>query len=77
MTIQAVYPGYVQNINSVNEKISNSKEEKTSVTMSIGKLEGGTAESHKKPVRSVFMFNIAMEKLTMANELELMVFHII
>ena len=34
-------------------------------------------EPRRKPVGSVFMFNIAVAKLTMANELELMVFHII
>ena len=38
---------YVQNINNVNEKINNSKEEKTSITMSIGKLDGGTTESRQ------------------------------
>ena len=37
---------YVQNINHVNVKISYSKEEKTSITMSIAKLDGGTTESH-------------------------------
>ena len=37
---------YVHNINSVNDKISNSTEEKTSITMSISKLDGGTTESH-------------------------------
>ena len=36
---------YVQNINNVNEKIINSKEEKTSMTMSIGNLDGGITES--------------------------------
>ena len=36
---------YVQNINDVNDKISNSKE-KTSITLSIEKLDGGTTESH-------------------------------
>ena len=30
-----------------------------------------------KPVDSVFIFNIAVAKLTMADELELMVLHII
>ena len=42
---------YVNNINSVNDKISNSKEEKTSMAMSIGKLGGGTAESHRETRR--------------------------
>ena len=37
---------YVQNTSNVNDKISNSKEEKTSISMSIGKLHGGTTESH-------------------------------
>ena len=37
---------YVQNLNSVNDKITNSKEEKTSITMSIAKLDGATTESH-------------------------------
>ena len=37
---------YVHNMNNVNEKISNSKEEKTSITMSMTKLDGGTTESH-------------------------------
>ena len=37
---------YVNKINSVNEKIINSEEEKSSITMSIGKLDGGTTESH-------------------------------
>ena len=38
---------YVQNINNVNEKINNSKEEKTSITMSFGKLDGGTTETRQ------------------------------
>ena len=37
----------------------------------------GTTESMEKPVGSVFIFNIAVARLTMANELELMVFQII
>ena len=37
---------YVNNINSVNDKISISEEEKTSITMSIATLDGGTTESH-------------------------------
>ena len=37
---------YVQIINNANEKINNSKEEKTSITMSIGKLDGSTTEIH-------------------------------
>ena len=37
---------YVHNINSVIDKISNSKEAKTSITVSIAKLDGGIAESH-------------------------------
>ena len=37
---------YVHNIHSFIDKISNSKEEKTSITMSIAKLDGGTTESH-------------------------------
>ena len=32
---------YVQNINNDNEKINYSKEEKTSITTSIAKLDGG------------------------------------
>ena len=36
---------YVHNINSVNDQVSNSKE-KTSITVSIAKLDGGTTESH-------------------------------
>ena len=35
---------YVHNINDVNEKINKSKEEKTSIT--VGKLDGGSAESN-------------------------------
>ena len=35
----------VHNINSVNDKISNSKEE-TSITLSIARLDGGITESH-------------------------------
>ena len=57
------------------QRNNNSKEEKTSITMSIEKLDGGTTESHG--VGSVFILNIAVAKLTMADELELMVFHII
>ena len=44
-TQQSLRP-YVQNISNVNDKIINSKEEKTSITMSIGKLDGGTTESY-------------------------------
>ena len=33
-------------INSVNDKISNSEEEKTSITMSIARLDGGTSWQH-------------------------------
>ena len=32
----------------VNDKISNSKEEKTSITMSIARLDGGITESHRE-----------------------------
>ena len=42
---------YVQNINNVNEKMNNSKEEKTSLTVSIGKLDGGTTESYGETCR--------------------------
>ena len=51
---------YVQNINKDEEKISSSKEEKTSITVSIGKLDGGTTECHGKPVGSIFIFTIAV-----------------
>ena len=37
---------YVQNINNINDNIINSKEEKTSITVSIAKLDGGFTESH-------------------------------
>ena len=37
---------YIHNINSVNDKISNSKEEKTSISMSIARMDGGITESH-------------------------------
>ena len=37
---------HVQTINSVNDKIRNSKEDKTSITRSIARLGGGTTESH-------------------------------
>ena len=37
---------YVHNINRVNDRIINSKDEKTSITMSIARLDGGTTESH-------------------------------
>ena len=33
------------------EKINNSKEEKTSITVSIGKLDGGTTERHRETRR--------------------------
>ena len=36
---------YVQNINSVNDQISNSEKEKTSIAMTIENLDGGAAES--------------------------------
>ena len=68
---------YVHNINNVNDKISNSKGEKTSITVSIARLGGGTKSVTGKPARSVFIFNIAVADFAMANELELMVFHII
>ena len=42
---------YVNNINNVNEKTNKSKGEKTSVTMSIGKLDGSTAESQSETRR--------------------------
>ena len=51
--------------------------EKLRFSMWIRKVDGGTSESHGKPAGSVFIFNFAVAKLTMANELELMVFHII
>ena len=41
------------------------------------KLDGGTTESHENPAGSVFIFNIAVVQLTMADELELMAVHII
>ena len=34
-----------------NKKISNSEEEKTSITMSVVKLDGGTGESHGETCR--------------------------
>ena len=46
---------YVQNINNVHDKVSKSEEEKTS--------------AKEKPVGSVFIFNFAVAKLTMGNEL--------
>ena len=36
----------VQNVNIDNDKINGSKEEKTSISTSIAKLDGGTVESH-------------------------------
>ena len=54
-----------------------SKEEKTSITMSIGNWMAVLQRATGKPAGSVFIFNIAVAKLTMADELELMVFHII
>ena len=44
-SLRPIRPEHQQRSN-VNDKISNSKEEKTSITMSIGKLDGGTTESH-------------------------------
>ena len=46
-----LFDRYVENISNVNDKISNSKEEKTSIAMSIGKLDGGTTESHRETCR--------------------------
>ena len=69
---------YVQNINNVNDKISNSEEEETSITMSIVKLDGGTGESHggtRQP--GVFIFNFAVANFAMESELELMSAYII
>ena len=67
---------YVQNINNVNDKISNSKEEKTSITMSIGKL-AVLQRATGKPAGSIFIFNFAVANFAMANELELMAAYII
>ena len=42
---------HVHNINRVNDKISNSKEEKTSITVSIARMDGGVTESHRETRR--------------------------
>ena len=69
---------YVQNINNVNDKISNSKEEKTSITLSIEKLDGGTTESHGETRRHRLHLQLRSgQNFTMADELELIVFHVI
>ena len=65
---------YVQNTNNVKDKINNSKEEKTSIAMSIGKLDGGTTERVTwKPAGRlfVFIFNFAVADFAMATMLEL------
>ena len=64
---------YIHNINSVNDKISNSKEE-TLITWSISRLDGGTTESHGWPADSIFIFifNFAVADFAIPNELELM-----
>ena len=63
---------YVQKIN-VNDKIDNSKEEKTSIVVSIGKLDGVIAEPRWNPSTA----SSSSTSLTTANELEFMVLHII
>ena len=57
--------------------ISNSKEEKTSITMSTGKLDGGTTENQGETAGSVFISNFAVANFTMAHELELVATYII
>ena len=54
-------------INSVRDKISSSKEEKTSITMSIARPDGGITESHGETRRSIFNFAVANELELMAN----------
>ena len=69
---------YIHNTNRVNDKISNAKEEKTSITVSIAKLDGGiTQRATGKPAGSIFIFNFALADFAMANELELMATYII
>ena len=68
---------YVQKINNANEKINKSKEEKTSITMSIGKLDGSTTESHGETRRQRLHLQHRSGKTHKADELELMVFHIV
>ena len=68
---------YVQKTNKDKDKINSSKEKKTSIAMSIERLDGGITESHGKPVGSILIFNIAVARLTMADDLDLMAVHII
>ena len=50
-------------LSTVNDKIGNSKEEKTSITMSIGKLDGGTTESHGETRRQRFHLQLRSSQL--------------
>ena len=51
---------YVHNINSANDKISNSKEKTISITMSIARLDGGITESHGKTRRQHLHFHLQL-----------------
>ena len=61
-TLQYLRP-YVQNINNVSEKIDNSEEEEDSITKSIGKLDGGTTESHGETRRQRLHLQLRSRKL--------------
>ena len=63
---------YVHNINSVNDKISNSEEEKTSLLRRSQNSMAVLQRATEKPAGSIFIFNF-----TMASELELMAAYII
>ena len=59
---------YVHNINSVNDKISNSNEEKTSITMSIARLDGGITESHAEPRRQHLHLHLQLRSGRLRND---------
>ena len=54
---------YVQNINKDKEKIITSKEEETSITMSIAELDGGATESHGETRRQRLHFQLRSGQL--------------
>ena len=65
---------HVQNINNVNDWISNLKEEKTSITTLIENLDGGYREPRRNPQAAS---SSSTSQWPMANELELVAAYII
>ena len=67
----------VHNINSVNDKISNSTEEKTRLLCRSQTGWRYYREPRGNPPAAIFIFNFTMADFAMANELELMAAYII